>query len=92
MKKNALSRLVSGNEAVGHGALAAGASFFAGYPITPSTEIMEFMARELPAHGGSFIQMEDEIASLGAVIGASLADRPSRCDRPGSGLITDRSA
>jgi 2-oxoglutarate ferredoxin oxidoreductase subunit alpha len=66
-------RLVSGNEAVGHGALASGVSFFAGYPITPSTEIMEFMARELPARGGAFIQMEDEIASLGAVIGASLA-------------------
>lgn len=72
MKKSQPS-LVSGNEAVGYGALASGVSFFAGYPITPSTEIMEFMARELPAHGGAFIQMEDEIASLGAVIGASLA-------------------
>jgi len=73
VKKSVQPRLVSGNEAVGHGALASGVSFFAGYPITPSTEIMEFMARELPAHGGCFIQMEDEIASLGAVIGASLA-------------------
>jgi 2-oxoglutarate ferredoxin oxidoreductase subunit alpha len=71
--KKSQPRLVSGNEAVGHGALASGVSFFAGYPITPSTEIMEFMARELPSRGGAFIQMEDEIASLGAVIGASLA-------------------
>jgi 2-oxoglutarate ferredoxin oxidoreductase subunit alpha len=65
-------QLVSGNEAVGLGALAAGAGFFAGYPITPSTEIAELMAERLPALGGKFIQMEDEIASLGAVIGASL--------------------
>jgi 2-oxoglutarate ferredoxin oxidoreductase subunit alpha len=71
--KSADAKLISGNEAVGHGAIAAGAKFFAGYPITPSTEIMEFMAREFSGHGGTFIQMEDEIASLGAVIGASLA-------------------
>ncbi len=66
-------RLISGNMAVGYGALAAGARFFAGYPITPSTEVMELMAKEMPRLGGTFIQMEDEIASLGAVIGASLA-------------------
>lgn len=65
--------LVSGNEAVALGALVAGARFYAGYPITPSTEIAEVMAAELPGVGGKFIQMEDEIASLGAVIGASLA-------------------
>ncbi len=66
-------QLLSGNEAVSLGALAAGARFFAGYPITPSTEIAEMMSQELPKVGGTFIQMEDEIASLGAVIGASLA-------------------
>jgi 2-oxoglutarate ferredoxin oxidoreductase subunit alpha len=55
------------------GALAAGCRFFAGYPITPATEISEAMAQRLPSLGGTFIQMEDEIASLGAVIGASLA-------------------
>jgi 2-oxoglutarate ferredoxin oxidoreductase subunit alpha len=71
VKKDGAPRLISGNEAVGYGALASGVSFFAGYPITPSTEVMELMARELPKQGGTFIQMEDEIASLGAVIGAS---------------------
>jgi 2-oxoglutarate ferredoxin oxidoreductase subunit alpha len=65
--------LLQGNEAVVEGALAAGCRFFAGYPITPATEISEVMSYRLPALGGTFIQMEDEIASLGAVIGASLA-------------------
>jgi 2-oxoglutarate/2-oxoacid ferredoxin oxidoreductase subunit alpha len=65
--------LLSGNEAVAEGALAAGVSFFAGYPISPSSEIATVMARRLPALGGVFLQMEDEIASLAAVIGASLA-------------------
>jgi 2-oxoglutarate ferredoxin oxidoreductase subunit alpha len=67
------ARLLQGNEAVVEGALAAGCRFFAGYPITPATEISEVMSYRLPAVGGTFIQMEDEIASLGAVIGASLA-------------------
>jgi 2-oxoglutarate/2-oxoacid ferredoxin oxidoreductase subunit alpha len=71
--KNGTPQLLSGNEAFAQGALAAGARFYAGYPITPSTEIAEVMAQELPKIGGTFIQMEDEIASLGAVIGASLA-------------------
>ncbi|MBE0430211.1 MAG: 2-oxoacid:acceptor oxidoreductase subunit alpha [Dehalococcoidia bacterium] len=65
--------LLEGNEACARGALAAGCRFYAGYPITPSTEIMEFMSRELPKLGGMFIQMEDEMGSMGAVIGASLA-------------------
>jgi 2-oxoglutarate ferredoxin oxidoreductase subunit alpha len=67
------TKLLQGNEAVVEGALAAGCRFFAGYPITPATEISEVMSSRLPAVGGTFIQMEDEIASLGAVIGASLA-------------------
>ncbi len=67
------ARLLQGNEAIAQGALAAGCNFYAGYPITPSSEIMELMSRELPARGDIFIQMEDEIASLGACIGASLA-------------------
>lgn len=66
-------RLMQGNEACAEGALAAGVRFFAGYPITPSTEIAETMAKLLPQHGGKFVQMEDEIASIGAIIGASLA-------------------
>ncbi len=66
-------RLLQGNEAIVEGALAAGCRFFAGYPITPATEISEGLAQRLPGVEGTFIQMEDEIASLGAVIGASLA-------------------
>ncbi|MBI3978101.1 MAG: 2-oxoacid:acceptor oxidoreductase subunit alpha [Chloroflexi bacterium] len=66
-------QLLSGNEACAEGALAAGVRFFAGYPISPSNQIAEVMARRLPALGGKFIQMEDEIGSLAAVIGASLA-------------------
>lgn len=61
---------IQGNEACARGAIKAGCRFFAGYPITPSTEIAEDMAVFLPKEGGSFIQMEDEIAALGAVIGA----------------------
>jgi 2-oxoglutarate/2-oxoacid ferredoxin oxidoreductase subunit alpha len=61
---------IQGNEACARGAIEAGCRFFAGYPITPSTEIAEDMALLLPKKGGSFIQMEDEIAALGAVIGA----------------------
>ena len=64
---------VQGNEACVEAALYAGLNFFAGYPITPSTEIAEHLALRLPEVGGVFIQMEDEIASMGAVIGASLA-------------------
>ncbi|MBU0675851.1 MAG: 2-oxoacid:acceptor oxidoreductase subunit alpha [Proteobacteria bacterium] len=66
-------RLLQGNEAMVEGALMAGCRFFAGYPITPASEISELMSQRLPALGGTFIQMEDEIASMGAVVGASLA-------------------
>ncbi len=65
--------LLQGNEAVVEGALRAGCRFFAGYPITPATEISEILSIKLPQVDGTFIQMEDEIASLGAVIGASQA-------------------
>jgi 2-oxoglutarate ferredoxin oxidoreductase subunit alpha len=67
--------LMQGNQACAEGAIAAGARFFGGYPITPSTEIAELMAKRLPQVGGKFIQMEDEIASIGAIIGASLAGK-----------------
>jgi len=60
-----------GNTACAEGALAAGCTFFGGYPITPSTEIAEHMAAKLPKKGGVFIQMEDEIASMASIIGAS---------------------
>jgi len=65
--------LLQGNEAIVQGALAAGCRFFAGYPITPASEIAEQLSIKLPAVDGTFIQMEDEIASMGAIIGASLA-------------------
>ena len=67
------ARLMQGNEAVAEGAIAAGVTFFAGYPITPSTEIAEQMAKMLPKIGGTFLQMEDEIGAMGAILGASLA-------------------
>jgi len=63
---------LQGNHACALGAIRAGCRFFAGYPITPSSEVAESMAAELPKVGGTFIQMEDEIASMGAVIGASM--------------------
>jgi 2-oxoglutarate ferredoxin oxidoreductase subunit alpha len=66
-------RFTSGDIACAEGALVAGCRFFAGYPITPATEIAEHMARRLPQIGGVYIQMEDEIASIAAVIGASYA-------------------
>ncbi len=78
--------LLQGNEAMVEGALAAGCSFFAGYPITPATEISEAMSVKLPALGGTFIQMEDEIASMGAVIGASLAGAKSMTATSGPGF------
>ncbi len=65
-------KFVQGNEACAEAALYAGLNFYAGYPITPSSEITEILAYRLPQIGGKFIQMEDEIASLCAVIGASL--------------------
>jgi len=65
--------LLQGNEAIVEGALRAGCRFFAGYPITPATEISELLSVRLPYMDGTFIQMEDEIAGIGAVIGASLA-------------------
>ena len=83
IKKQVL--FAQGNEAVVEGALLAGCSFFAGYPITPSSEIMEEMSRRLPrTETGVFLQMEDEIASMGAIIGASLARTPlGRLTTPG---------
>ena len=78
--------LLQGNEAMVEGALYAGCRFFAGYPITPATEISEAMSRRLPGAGGTFIQMEDEIASMGAVIGASLAGAKAMTATSGPGF------
>jgi 2-oxoglutarate/2-oxoacid ferredoxin oxidoreductase subunit alpha len=78
--------LLQGNEAIVEGALAAGCRFFAGYPITPATEISEIMSYRLPAVDGTFIQMEDEIASMGAIIGASLTGVKSMTATSGPGF------
>lgn len=78
--------LLQGNEAIVQGALAAGCRFFAGYPITPASEISEILSVQLPLVGGTFIQMEDEIASMGAIIGASLAGVKSMTATSGPGF------
>jgi len=80
------TKLIQGNEAVALGALAAGIDFFAGYPITPSTEIAEILAREMPIVGKKWIQMEDEIASISAIIGGSLAGGRSMTATSGPGF------
>ena len=85
-KSNGDVRLLQGNEACVRGALLAGIKFYAGYPITPSTEIAEILSRELPRRGGVFIQMEDEAASMGAVIGASLAGAKAMTATSGPGF------
>ncbi len=80
------SMLMQGNRACALGALDAGVRFFAGYPITPSSEIMEAMAVELPRVGGVFLQMEDEIASICACIGASLTGELAMTATSGPGF------
>lgn len=80
------ARLMQGNEACVEGALAAGVRFFGGYPITPSTEVAEGMAKLLPTVGGKFVQMEDEIASMGVVLGASLAGKKAVTASSGPGI------
>lgn len=75
-----------GDHACAEGALAAGLDFFAGYPITPSTEIAEHLARRLPALGGRFVQMEDELGSMAAIIGASAAGARSFTATSGPGF------
>lgn len=78
--------LLQGNQAVVEGAIAAGVKFFGGYPITPSTEVAESLAERLPLVGGKFIQMEDEIASMGAIIGASLTGKKVMTATSGPGF------
>lgn len=84
--KNKKVKLMQGNEACVEGAIAAGMKFYAGYPITPSTEIAEISAEKLPRIGGKFIQMEDEIGGIAAAIGASLAGLKSMTATSGPGF------
>ena len=86
MVRTAKTRLMQGNRAIAEGALYAGARFYAGYPITPSSEIADECAARLPKLGGVFIQMEDEIGSIAAVIGASLAGAKALTATSGPGF------
>lgn len=85
-------RFVQGNEACVEGALYAGLDFFAGYPITPSTEIAEHLSGRLPENGGKFIQMEDEIASMCAIVGASLTGKKVMTATSGPGFSLKQEA
>jgi len=78
--------LIQGNHACAEGAIKAGVRFYGGYPITPSSEVAEFMAARLPKVGGVFMQMEDEIASLGACVGARLSGMKSMTATSGPGF------
>jgi 2-oxoglutarate/2-oxoacid ferredoxin oxidoreductase subunit alpha len=91
-KMNAKVKFVQGNEACVEGALFAGLNFFAGYPITPSTEIAEHLSSRLPATGGKFIQMEDEIGSMSAIIGASLTGAKAMTATSGPGFSLKQEA
>lgn len=83
---NEAVRLLTGNEACALAAIACGMRFYAGYPITPSSEIAEYLSKLLPQRGGVFIGMEDEIASMGAIIGASLTGAKSMTATSGPGF------
>ncbi len=78
--------MVSGNEAIAYGAIRGGCCFFGGYPITPSSEIAEVLSAELPKIGGKFIQMEDEIGSIAAIIGASITGLKTMTATSGPGF------
>ena len=85
-KKDRHQVVMNGNEALGYGLIAAGVRFGAGYPITPWSDIMELLRRELPKYGGSFIQCEDEIASVSMAIGGSYAGRVAVTGSSGPGI------
>ncbi|MEE9252329.1 MAG: 2-oxoacid:acceptor oxidoreductase subunit alpha [Thermodesulfobacteriota bacterium] len=78
--------ILSGNEALALGAISAGCRFCTGYPITPASSVLEFMARELPGFGGTVIQCEDEISAIGACLGASFAGAKAMTPTSGPGL------
>lgn len=79
-------RFIEGNIAIVEGALAAGARFYAGYPISPSSEIAEYSSRMLPKAGGLYVQMEDEISSMAALLGASVAGKKAYTATSGPGV------
>src|SRR5438067_2202780 len=85
-KKTGQQVVMNGNEALGYGLIAAGIRFGAGYPITPWSDVMELLRRELPKYGGTFVQCEDEIASISMAIGASYAGRVAVTGSSGPGI------
>src|SRR5467141_2471801 len=85
-KKSGQQVVMNGNEALGYGLIAAGVRFGAGYPITPWSDVMELLRRELPKYGGTFVQCEDEIASISMAIGAGYAGRVSVTGSSGPGI------
>jgi len=89
--RQAKELVLSGNESLALGAIAAGCRIYAGYPITPATDIMEFLARELPKLGGYVVQTEDEISAMGVVLGASFAGKKAMTGTsgPGFSLMTE---
>lgn len=78
--------VISGNQALSIGAIAGGCRYYAGYPITPASDILEFMAANLPAFGGVVVQTEDEMAALASALGASFGGVPSMTATSGPGL------
>jgi 2-oxoglutarate ferredoxin oxidoreductase subunit alpha len=85
-KRDGQQVVMNGNEALGHGLIAAGIRFGAGYPITPWSDVMELLRRELPKYGGMFVQCEDEIASISMALGASYAGRLAVTGSSGPGI------
>src|SRR5436190_218154 len=91
-KKDRHQVVMNGNEAMAYGLIAAGVRFGAGYPITPWSDIMELLRRELPKYGGSFVQTEDEIAAISMAIGASYAGRVAVTGSSGPGIALKQEA
>ena len=89
--RKAKELVLSGNESLALGAIASGCRIYAGYPITPATDIMEFLAKELPKIGGYVVQTEDEISAIGVVLGASFAGKKAMTatSGPGFSLMTE---
>lgn len=85
-KRTGQQVVMNGNEAIGYGLIAAGVRFGAGYPITPWTDVMELLRRELPKYGGTFVQCEDEIASVSMALGASYSGRVAVTGSSGPGI------
>src|SRR6476660_173885 len=85
-KKEGNQVVMTGNEALAYGLIAAGVRFGAGYPITPWSDVMEILRRELPKYGGTFVQCEDEIASISMALGASYAGRVAVTGSSGPGI------